>query len=194
MAAATTPLQSLSRRAGNYAPKATTSPALLGGAGEEVGQDGAASRRGVLKVGTARGGRSTPSARQGQLPFDTTQESVIQELVTPEACEEVAPVEVPPAGGASAQEQVVAQETVVIRRRELVVERATSATSGSGLRAVPKPALRRIVLDDVEERQPKLTVTRERVPATRRELPLVLEAVGTVAVTALGLAALLFLG
>ena len=83
MAAATTPLQSLSRRAGNYAPKATTSPAMLGGAGEEVGQDGAASRRGVLKVGTARGGRSTPSARQGQLPFDTTQESVIQEQVSP---------------------------------------------------------------------------------------------------------------
>lgn len=198
MAAATNPLQTLSRRAGNYAPKATTSPALLGGAGEESGQDGSASRRGVLRVGTAQGGRSIPSARQGQLPFDTAQ--VSQDASREHADREIAPIEVPTAEQVVVheqvvvQEQVVARESVVIRRRELVVERTKPATSSSGLRVIPKTALRRIVLDDLEDRQPKVAVTQERVPAPRREMPLVLEAVGTVAVTALGLAALLFLG
>jgi len=211
MAAAVTPLQTLSRRAGNYAPKAAPSPALLGDL--DAAGEGTRSRRSGSRAGTARGGRAASLGRQGQLPFEALGEmqvageqevAGIQEVA---GSQEVAGIQEVPG-----DEQVLARETVVIRRRTLVVEKAGArpGETASGLRAGDRPTLRRIVLADLDDQgtrdanavdvsspaasQRAGSLTCESVPAPKRDLPIVLEAVGTVAITALGMAALLFLG
>ncbi|MGA1524981.1 MAG: hypothetical protein ACO4CZ_13530 [Planctomycetota bacterium] len=233
MAAAKNPLQTLSRRAGNYAPKAAPSPSLLG-APEPT--DGAKGRRGGIRSGTAQGGRAATSARQGQLPFgvaEPRQETealqvtgalqVTEALQVAEAPQErdEGSIRQPAAETEQAAEgsakRVLARETVVIRRRTVVVERASGqgAASAAGLRSPAKPALRRIVLAEVDAKggvavsapgtvsaahtvstanEGRAVVTRESLPTPRRDIPIVLEAVGTVAITVLGLAALFFLG
>jgi hypothetical protein len=227
MAAAKNPLQTLSRRAGNYAPKAAPSPSLLG-APEPT--DGAKGRRGGIRSGTAQGGRAATSARQGQLPFgvaeprqETEALQVAGALQVTEAPQErdEGSIRQPTAETEQAAEgsakRVLARETVVIRRRTVVVERASGqgAASAAGLRSPAKPALRRIVLAEVDAQggvavsapgtvsaahtvstanEVRAVVTRESLPTPRRDIPIVLEAVGTVAITVLGLAALFFLG
>jgi hypothetical protein len=221
MAAAKNPLQTLSRRAGNYAPKAAPSPSLLG-APEPT--DGAKGRRGGIRSGTAQGGRAATSARQGQLPFgvaEPRQETeALQVTEAPQERNEGSirqPAAETEQAAESSAKRVLARETVVIRRRTVVVERASSqgAASAAGLRSPAKPALRRIVLAEVDAQggvavsapgtvsaahtvstanEVRAVVTRESLPTPRRDIPIVLEAVGTVAITVLGLAALFFLG
>lgn len=217
MAAAVTPLQTLSRRAGNYAPKAAPSPALLGdlgaggaldAAGDLCSSDGTRSRRPGSRAGTARGGRAASGQlrRQGQLPFDGFGEMPVAPAQQEQVAEPKA-ADGPRAAGTSG-ERVLARETVVIRRRTVVVEKTgtRSEETAAGLRAGSKPTLRRIVLAELEDQdtndaarstgstQQAGSLTKERVPAPKRDIPIVLEAVGTVAITALGMAALLFLG
>jgi hypothetical protein len=221
MAAAKNPLQTLSRRAGNYAPKAAPSPSLLG-APEPT--DGAKGRRGGIRSGTAQGGRAATSARQGQLPFgvaEPRQETeALQVTEAPQERNEGSirqPAAETEQAAESSAKRVLARETVVIRRRTVVVERASGqgAASAAGLRSPAKPALRRIVLAEVDAQggvavsapgtvsaahtvstanEVRAVVTRESLPTPRRDIPIVLEAVGTVAITVLGLAALFFLG
>jgi hypothetical protein len=205
MAAAVTPLQTLSRRAGNYAPKAAPSPALLGDL--DAAGEGTRSRRSGSRAGTARGGRAASLGRQGQLPFEALGEMQVAGEQEVAGIQEVAGSQEVPG-----DEQVLARETVVIRRRTLVVEKAGArpGETASGLRAGDRPTLRRIVLADLDDQgtrdanavdvsspaasQRAGSLTCESVPAPKRDLPIVLEAVGTVAITALGMAALLFLG
>lgn len=205
MAAAVTPLQTLSRRAGNYAPKAAPSPALLGDL--DAAGEGTRSRRSGSRAGTARGGRAASLGRQGQLPFEALGEMQVAGEQEVAGIQEVAGSQEVPR-----DEQVLARETVVIRRRTLVVEKAGArpGETASGLRAGDRPTLRRIVLADLDDQgtrdanavdvsspaasQRAGSLTCESVPAPKRDLPIVLEAVGTVAITALGMAALLFLG
>ena len=186
--------------------------------------DGAKGRRGGIRSGTAQGGRAATSARQGQLPFgvaEPRQETeALQVTEAPQERNEGSirqPAAETEQAAESSAKRVLARETVVIRRRTVVVERASSqgAASAAGLRSPAKPALRRIVLAEVDAQggvavsapgtvsaahtvstanEVRAVVTRESLPTPRRDIPIVLEAVGTVAITVLGLAALFFLG
>ena len=236
MAATKTPLQTISRRAGNYAPKPAPSPALLGDPAAAGSEEGAEGRRSKVRAGTARGGRVTPSARQGQLPFGFADERNGSGTGAAEAgTAKVGAAGTETTGAEAAgtraagtpergnrgepgnQKRVLACETVVVRQRTVVIERADRVEDASpaGLRIVRKPALRRIVLAEIDSSDARVVggttpqvagvsasaglprvgpVSRENLPAPRRDVPIVLEAIGTVAITVLGLAAVLFLG